>query len=139
MAQTTPVWIAASFIGVLFAPVVNGSNQAIWQSKVPPDLRGRVFAIRRLIAWFVLPLSTAIAGPLADQVFEPAMQPGGVLSSIFGGLVGTGPGAGMGLMFVLAGAIAALIAVLAYTVPTLREVESRIPDHDELQAEPVSG
>ncbi|MHB8857085.1 MAG: hypothetical protein ACYC6K_10765 [Bellilinea sp.] len=69
MAQTTPVWIAASFIGVLFAPVVNGSNQAIWQSKVPPDLRGRVFAIRRLIAWFVLPLSTAITGPLAIQVF----------------------------------------------------------------------
>ena len=134
MAQTTAIWIAASFIGVFFAPVVNGSNQAIWQSKVPPDLQGRVFAIRRLIAWFVLPLSNAIAGPLADQVFEPAMQPGGALSSTFGGLVGTGPGAGMGLMFVLAGAIAALIAVLAYTVPTLREVESHIPDHDELQA-----
>ena len=67
------------------------------------------------------------------------MQPGGALSSIFGGLVGTGPGAGMGLMFVLAGAMAALIAVLAYTVPALREVESRIPDHDEMQVEPVSG
>ena len=66
------------------------------------------------------------------------MQPGGALSSIFGPLVGTGPGAGMGLMFVLAGGMAALIATLAYTVPTLREVESRIPDHDALQVEPVS-
>jgi MFS family permease len=137
MAQTTAVWIAASFIGVLFAPIINGSNQAIWQSKVPPDLQGRVFAIRRLIAWFVLPLATALAGPLADQVFEPAMQPGGALSSTFGALVGTGPGAGMGLMFVLAGGMAALIAILAYTVPTLREVESRIPDYDEIQIEPA--
>ena len=116
-------------------PIINGSNQAIWQSKVPPDLQGRVFAMHRLIAWFVLPLSSAIVGPLADQVFEP----GGALSSIFGELVGTGPGAGMGLMFVLAGAMAALIAVLAYAVPTLREVESRIPDYDELQVEAVSG
>ena len=33
--------------------------------------------------------------------------------------------------------MAALIATLAYTVPTLREIETRIPDHDELQTEPV--
>jgi len=137
MGQTTIVWIVSSFIGTIFAPVINGSNQAIWQSKVPPDLQGRVFAIRRLIAWFVLPLSNALAGPLADRVLEPAMMPGGGLSSVFGGLVGTGPGAGMGLMFVLGGGIATIIAILAYTVPTLREVEVRLPDHDEIQAEPV--
>lgn len=138
IGQTTLIWITASFIGMMFAPVINGSNQAIWQSKVPPDLQGRVFATRRLIAWFVLPLANLLAGPLADQVFEPAMQSSGTLSRIFGGLVGTGPGAGMGLMFVLGGGIAGLIAILAYTVPSLREVEIRLPDHDEIRTQPAA-
>jgi len=138
MGQTLVVWIISSFLGTLFAPVINGSNQAIWQSKVPPDLQGRVFAIRRLIAWFVLPLSNALAGPLADHVLEPAMMPGGALTRIFGGLVGVGPGAGMGLMFVLGGGMATIIAILAYSVPTLREVEARLPDHDEIQPEAVT-
>ncbi len=138
IGQTTTVWIVSSFVGTLFAPVINGSNQAIWQSKVPPDLQGRVFAIRRLIAWFVLPLSNALAGPLADNVLEPAMMPGGALTAIFGRLVGVGPGAGMGLMFVLGGGMASLIAILAYTIPSLREVEVRLPDHDEILAEPAS-
>ena len=66
------------------------------------------------------------------------MMPGGALTTVFGGLVGVGPGAGMGLMFVLGGGMASLIAILAYTIPTLREVELRLPDHDEIQAEPAS-
>jgi len=135
IGQTTITWIAAGFIAVLFSPVINGSNQAIWQSKVPPDLQGRVFSIRRLIAWFVTPLAAGLAGPLADKVFEPAMLSNGAIQSIFGPIVGRGPGAGMGLIIVIGGAIAGLIALFAYSIPTLREVETRIPDHDEIVAE----
>ena len=39
--RTIPVWAVAAFIGVFFAPIINGSNQAIWQAKVPPDLQGQ--------------------------------------------------------------------------------------------------
>ena len=39
----------------------------------------------------------AVAGPLADHVFEPAMMPGGALESTFGPLIGTGTGTGMAL------------------------------------------
>jgi len=121
-SQTTTTWIITSFFGTLFSPMINGSNQAIWQSKVPLDMQGRVFAIRRLIAWFVAPLANAIAGPLADYVFEPAMQSGGALSSIFSPWVGNGPGSGMSLMFILSGAFAVGFALLAYKFPMLREV-----------------
>ncbi len=80
-------------------PIINGSNQAIWQSKVAPDIQGRVFSIRRLIAWLVSPLAMLIAGPLADRVMEPAMQPGGSLFNSFSPWVGSGPGSGMALLF----------------------------------------
>src|SRR3972149_6020562 len=102
---------AASFFGFFIVPIINGSNQAIWQSKVPPDLQGKVFAVRRLIAQITAPLAMAIGGPLAAFVFEPAMQPGAGLAAIFGWLVGVGPGAGIGLMLVgfgIGGAVAGL-------------------------------
>ena len=71
-----------------------------------------------------------LAGPLADRLLEPAMAPGGALAALFGPLVGTGPGAGMALMLVASGAMAALISLGGYLLPVVREVESFLPDHD---------
>jgi hypothetical protein len=127
------LWSAASFLGAFMTPVINGSNQAIWQSKVPPDLQGRVFSIRRLIAWFVSPLAMLVAGPLSDFVLEPAMQTGGSLSGVFGNLVGTGPGAGMSLLFIVCGIAAALVGLAGYAFADVRLAEDRMPDHDELK------
>ena len=129
VGRSLPVWVAASFLGALFIPVINGSNQAIWQAKVAPDVQGRVFSIRRLIAWFVNPLAMLIAGPLADFVLEPAMRTGGTLTGAFGWLVGTGPGAGVGLMFVFCGILAALVGLGGYTVPAIRRAEDILPDY----------
>jgi MFS transporter, DHA3 family, macrolide efflux protein len=99
-----PVWMAGMLLGGLSIPLINASNQAIWQSKVAPDLQGRVFSARRLIAWFTNPISPIIGGTLADFVLEPAMRvDNSVLASTFGWLVGTGPGAGMGLLIIFCG------------------------------------
>ncbi|HSF82308.1 MAG TPA: MFS transporter [Anaerolineales bacterium] len=132
LGRDLPVWAAASFVGAFFVPIINGSNQAIWQSKVAPDLQGRVFSIRRLIAWFVNPAAMLIAGPLADFVMEPAMQANGSLAGVFGPLVGTGPGAGMSLIFIFTGLMAMLVGLVSYTVRNVRDAESLLPDHDTL-------
>jgi DHA3 family macrolide efflux protein-like MFS transporter len=124
------VWAIAGFIGAFIVPILNGSNQAIWQSKVAPDIQGRVFSIRRLIAWFVTPLATLIAGPLSDFVLEPAMQSGGSLSTVFQPLVGTGPGAGMALLFIFCGLAASLVGLTGYFIPAIRNVETIMPDYD---------
>src|SRR3972149_3370058 len=44
------IWSAAAFITSFLLPIINGSNQAIWQSKVPPDIQGKVFAVWRLLS-----------------------------------------------------------------------------------------
>ncbi|MDQ3006014.1 MAG: MFS transporter, partial [Chloroflexota bacterium] len=93
-----PVWITGMAITTIMVPLVNGSNQAIWQSKVAPDLQGRVFSARRLIAWLTNPISPIIGGTLADFVLEPAARAQTGLPATFAWLVGTGPGAGMGLL-----------------------------------------
>jgi MFS family permease len=124
------VWSVAAFFTSFFIPIVNGSNQAIWQAKVAPDVQGRVFATRRLIAQISSPVAMLLAGPLADHVFEPAMAGGGGLSATFGGLVGTGPGAGMGLMFVVTGLLGILVGLMGYAIPAVRNAEEILPDHD---------
>jgi MFS transporter, DHA3 family, macrolide efflux protein len=133
IGQGLPLWIPAMVISALFSPLINASNQAIWQSKVAPDLQGRVFSARRLIAWFAQPVSPIIAGTLADFAFEPAMRGGGILAQTFGGLVGTGPGAGMGLILVFCGIAAALVGLTGYFIPAIRNAEDLLPDHDTLK------
>jgi uncharacterized repeat protein (TIGR01451 family) len=133
--QSLPIWAVAAFLGSFMVPIINGSNQAIWQAKVAPDVQGRVFSIRRLIAWFVSPISALLAGPLADLVLEPAMKEGGSLAGLWGGLVGTGPGAGMALLFVIGGGLAALVGLGGYSVRAVRDAEDILPDHDSPEAQ----
>jgi len=124
------IWMLASFLYAFFEPIARGSNQAIWQVKVAPDVQGRVFGSRFLASQFTVPGAMMLVGPLADHVFEPAMMPGGALAGAFGWLVGPGPGAGMALLCVLAGLSAICIPLLGYAVPLVRDVEEMIPDHD---------
>jgi len=126
-----PVWMAAAFIYNFFFPVLNSSNQAIWQSKVPPDLQGRVFSIRRLIAQITVPIAMLAAGPLADFVFEPALQnPQSGLSTVFNWLVGSGIGSGMGLIVIFSGIGMASISLVAWLIPQIRNVDTILPDFD---------
>ncbi len=137
LGQNVIVWSAAAFFSMLVLPFINGSNQSIWQSKVAPDVQGRVFATRRLIAQISGPLGMLIGGPLADQIFEPAMSIGGRLAPIFGPLVGVGPGAGMALILVFTGILGATAGVVGYATPAIRNAESIMPDHDAVATAPA--
>jgi len=127
-----PVWVAGAALGELAIPLMNGSNQAIWQAKVAPDLQGRVFSSRRLIAWFTNPVSPIIGGTMADFVLEPAMRAGGFLPDTFGWLVGTGPGSGMGLLMLICGVLISLVGVAGYFIPVIRKAEELLPDHEQI-------
>lgn len=134
LGQNVWLWIPAMFLGSLPFALVNGSNQAIYQAKVPPDVQGRVFSARRLIAWLTNPLSPLIAGLLADRWLEPSAKAGGAFTSLFSGLVGSGPGAGMALLMVVCGVLATLVGVAGYFVPAIRNAEDILPDHDAVPA-----
>lgn len=124
-------WIAGAFVIMLFNPLINGSNQAIWQSKVPPEVQGRVFSARALIAQVSAPLAMAITGPLADRLLIPGMMADGSLAPVFGWLVGTGQGAGISLLYVFVGFINLFIGLAGYLFKQVRDVEKILPDHDE--------
>jgi MFS family permease len=134
LGQSLWIWIPFIFLmEMVGGPLINSSNQAIWQSKVAPDMQGRVFSARRFIAWFTNPISPLVAGALADYVLEPAMRTQSGLSSIFGGWFGTGPGAGMGLLLFFCGLAAALVGLSGYYFPAVRNAEDILPDHDQIE------
>ena len=134
LGRTLPVWIIATVVGGIFPVFTNGASQAIWQAKVAPDVQGRVFSARRMIAWAVNPITPILAGLLADYVTEPAMQSNTWLADTFSWLVGTSPGSGMALQFVLTGIAYMLIALLVFLfVPMVRNLEDLHPDHDQMK------
>jgi MFS transporter, DHA3 family, macrolide efflux protein len=131
VTQNLFVKIAAALTSGLSSPFPDSSDRAIWMSKVKPDIQGRVFAARDLITQIAAPLGAAIAGPLADNFFEPAMRNGGSLAGIFGGVFGTNIGAGMALMITLFSSFGLLFGLAGYAFPILREVENIVPDHEK--------
>jgi hypothetical protein len=131
IGRSLPFWIAANFFIMFVMPLINGSNQAIWQAKVAPEVQGRVFSVRRFIAQLTAPISMAVAGPLADKVFEPALKSDvHWLSRIFGSIFGKSAGAGMSLIIFISGMLVAGVGVGAYRSYRVRNVEELIPDHD---------
>jgi MFS family permease len=127
------VWIPTMVIANMFFPLINSSSQAIWQAKVAPDVQGRVFTSRRMIAWMLNPITPILAGLLSDRLVEPAMQTTNSFSQHFSGLVGIGPGAGMGLLTVICCLAGVTIGIVGYFIPVIRDVESSLPDHDQLE------
>ena len=115
--------------------IVFGSNQVIWQSKVAPDIQGRVFAAQQMIARAAAPLAYLLAGPLADRMFEPLMAGGGALATGLGQVLGSGAGRGIGLLFVLMGVAKIAVSLAGMLNPRIRRVEDNLPDAVPVHAE----
>ena len=123
IAQQTSVKIGTALACGFCSPFPGSCSQAIWRAKVEPEMQGRVFATRFLLTQLATPFGAAIAGPLADHVFEPAMQSHGALAQLFGEIFGVGIGAGMALQTALFASCGVLIALGGYRVRRLRRVE----------------
>jgi DHA3 family macrolide efflux protein-like MFS transporter len=138
VGQSLAVWLTAAIFLEVFIPIFYGSYQAIWQSKVAPETQGRVFAARELMVNITQPISMILTGILSDKVFEPALMPTGSLTPVLGGLVGSGPGAGMGLLLVIAGILSASAGLAGFAFSAVREVETQLPDFQDLTESAMS-
>jgi MFS family permease len=128
LRPSAPLIAAAAFVFFFGFAISSASSDTIWQSKVAPDVQGRVFATRSAIAMSSMPLAYVLAGPLADEVFEPLLAGGGPLTGSIGRIIGTGQGRGIGLMFILMGALTVLVTIGGLLYPRIRLVEDELPD-----------
>jgi hypothetical protein len=113
------------FVGLT---IMNTIYATIVQVKVPPRYHGRVFALNTLFAFCTLPVAFVVVGPFVSRALEPLMQPGGALATTVGRLIGTGPGRGIGLTYLLFAVILAVMVLLATRYPPLARFDRDVPD-----------
>ena len=133
--KVVPLLALQAFLFFFGLPIINSSTQIIFQKKVPANVQGRVFATIGAIANASVPFAYTVAGPLADNIFEPLMTKNGLLAGSIGKIIGVGQGRGIGLMVIVMGVLTVFATVMAYQYKPLRLVEKQLPDvyieHDE--------
>jgi MFS family permease len=115
------------FLMVFAVPMINAAAMSLMQAKVPPDIQGRVFAVLGQLSMLLMPVAYLLVGPLADNVFEPAVA--SASWERVAPLVGSEAGAGMGLIMVVSGVVLTVLTALVYAIPSIRRFESTLPDY----------
>ena len=78
-------------------------------------------------------IASLLAGPLADQIFEPSLKSGGILTSLVSPILGVGPGSGIALLYVIVSIGIVLLGISGFAVQHLRNAEEIIPDYEDGQ------
>jgi hypothetical protein len=128
IGQILIIWVIAKVVDSFFNPIVDVAFNVFLQMKVHPDIQGRVFAASDFIAQVPFLFTPLLAGYFGDKVFEPLMRDGGAWVDLFGWLVGSGPGAGYGLMIFCCGIGGTLVGLWGYLSPAIRNADVNIPD-----------
>ncbi|RMG85114.1 MAG: MFS transporter [Chloroflexi bacterium] len=115
------------FLVMFIFALSSSAITSLLQAKVPPDVQGRVFAAMAQVSQLLTIVGYLLVGPLADTVFEPAVNM--PFWQNFALLVGDSAGAGIGLMFVFSGLLIFVSSVLIYRWPTIRYMERDLPDY----------
>ncbi|QJB46192.1 MFS transporter [Dolichospermum flos-aquae] len=131
IAGIRPSLILLTISGFFFSsgiPVINGCFQILLQRKIAPQIQGRIFSLNNMISMLFPPLIAIAIGPLADRVLEPLMDFDGPWSRGIGQVIGSGPGRGIGLLFILTGLITILFTLIVYQYEPLRKLETELPN-----------
>jgi DHA3 family macrolide efflux protein-like MFS transporter len=118
----------AAIVFTMCSSMINCHNEVIWRNKVPKELQGRVFSLERMVTMATLPIAYLLAGPLIDHIFDPLFLSYGKAENFLGVVLGTGPGRGIALFFIILSIFLAVSSLIGYGNPRLRNLEKELPD-----------
>ncbi len=122
VGRTVWQWCAIVLIGCFGSPIYATYQTAILRERVDVGMQGRVFALQGMITQMLNPVGYVLGAVLADYFLEPLMERTGGLQSALSILVGSGAGAGIGLIFVGAGLLGILLLTIFRRSPALRNL-----------------
>lgn len=115
--------IFAGFLFLSSLPFVNMSADVLVRNNIANEKQGRVWGIIGILSQLGFIIAYSLAGFLADHVFNPLMLEGGVLASSVGQIIGTGPGRGIALLFIIAGLIVIVLAIVTSRLKLIKSLE----------------
>ena len=130
--------VGSLWLGMFVVPYASAMSQSLWMAKVEPDVQGRVFAARSMIAQITNPIALLLVGAVADGIFVPLMGGESVLSDFLAMFTGREEGSGYAALFAVLGIITILMGIIGWVVPTLRHLERDVPDAEGIPDEVAS-
>lgn len=119
-------WCTVVLFGCFGAPIYQTYQTVILRERVSVDMQGRVFSMQGMITQILAPIGYLLGAVLADYVLEPFMQREGSVQAFFSFFVGTGRGAGIGLIFVLAGLTGIVSLIILKGNKKIKELDEDI-------------
>lgn len=111
--RNTVWWSLAAIAASLPIPFIMANQNTILYQKIPDALQGRVFSVRNAIQYGTIPIGIILGGFLADYVFEPFMLSQTPMSAFLSGIVGSGAGSGMAVMFLCTGLCGFTVSIIS--------------------------
>ncbi|HPQ52808.1 MAG TPA: MFS transporter [Spirochaetota bacterium] len=122
--------IIITLSGFLFfasLPFINTSIEVLIRKNISREKQGRVWSLISMVSYLGSVAAFAVAGFLADRIFNPLLEPGGLLADTAGLIVGTGRGRGIALLFILSGLAISAISCCVRLNSSIRGLEEVIP------------
>jgi MFS family permease len=107
-------------------PFINTSADVLVRKNIPNEMLGRAWGIIGVLSQGGFIAAYITAGFLADHVFNPLFNKGGALASTAGRIIGTGPGRGIGFMFIISGICVVITALITSQIKSLHSLETKV-------------
>ncbi len=123
--STSIIYIVSA--GLLFfatLPFINTSIEVIIRNNIDNSKQGRVWSIISMVTYFGSILAFAVAGFLADKIFNPLLEINGLLADSVGKFIGVGSARGIALMLVISGAMISVIALILFKNKSITLLEN---------------
>ncbi|MHC1757412.1 MAG: MFS transporter [Methanosarcina sp.] len=104
----------AGFTFFATLPFINTSIEVLIRKNIDNSKQGRVWSIISTITYLGSIVAFAVAGFLADKIFNPLLELDGLLVETAGLIVGAGKGRGIALMFIISGLMISMIALFIW-------------------------
>jgi len=118
----------AGFLFFATLPFINTSIEVLIRKNIDNGKQGRVWSIISMVTYLGSIIAFAVAGFLADKIFNPLLELDGLFVEKIGFIVGVGEGRGIALMFIISGLMISMIALLIWQnkkIKTLENIEGQ--------------
>lgn len=120
-----------AFVFFMTLPPLNTSIEVMVRSAIPNETQGKVWGLVGLVSQLGYIVAYGVSGVLADSVFNPLLTGDGALADGLGRVIGVGESRGIGLMFVIVGALMILTALAIPRMGSVRELEGVMSRQNE--------
>jgi diaminobutyrate-2-oxoglutarate transaminase len=124
LSQSPLWWGLGAFLAAFAGSMSEACAGTVWMRQAPPAQRASVLSLVSMSGMLTVSLVLLVGGAFSEQVLEPAMAAQGAWAAFLGPWLGTGPGRGIGLLFVGCGGACFVISVLAFLGAGMRHEPS---------------